>query len=130
VQVSVKVPNARRAECLGKHDEGEAVGSQNSKERAAAKAEAPPPREPDAIYQDGRLVARVRDVQVNLQARQVRFAEVYNSDELLLPEECEFQKYRIQIQHVADATKVSRTEPQKGRILRGVTADLLGDREK
>ncbi|MBZ5516549.1 MAG: hypothetical protein LAN62_17210 [Acidobacteriia bacterium] len=106
------------------------MGSQDSKERTSVKAEAPPPREPDAIFQDGRLVARVIDAQVDLQARQVKFAEVYNSDELLLPEECEFQKYRIQIQHVADATKVSRTEPQKGRILRGVTADLLGDQEK
>ncbi|MBZ5544290.1 MAG: hypothetical protein LAO07_11520, partial [Acidobacteriia bacterium] len=57
------------------------------------------------------------------------FAEVYNSDDLLLPEECEFQKYRMLIQRIADATKVSKDEPHKGRILRGVIADLLGHRE-
>jgi len=90
----------------------------------------PKDREPDAIYQNNRLVARVAGAEVDLESKQIRFAEVYNSDELLLPEECEFQKYRILIQRIADATKVSKEESHKGRILRGVTADLLGHREQ
>jgi hypothetical protein len=94
------------------------------------KAGAPKDREADAIYQNDRLVARVTGAEADLAAKQIRFAEVYNSDELLLPEECEFQKYRMLIQRIADATKVSREEPHKGRILRGVVADLLGHREQ
>jgi hypothetical protein len=94
------------------------------------KAGAPKDREPEAIYQNGRLVARVAGAEVDHEAKQIRFAELYNSDELLLPEECEFHKYRMLIQRVADATKVSREEPHKGRILRGVVADLLGHREQ
>jgi hypothetical protein len=48
----------------------------------------------------------------------------------LLPEECEFQKYRILIQRIAHASRVDKQEPHKGRTLRGVTADLLGYREQ
>ena len=93
-------------------------------------ARMPKGREPDAIYQNGRLVARVAGAEVDLEAKQIRFAEVFNSDNLLLPDECEFGQYRILIQRIADATKVSREEPHKGRMLRGVVADLLGHREQ
>ena len=106
------------------------MNSQNNQETVEAKAAASKGREPDAIYQNNRLVARVADPQVDLEAKEIRFAEVNNSDDLLLPEECEFQRYRILIQRIADATKVSKEEPHKGRILRGVTADLLGHREQ
>ena len=87
-------------------------------------------REPDGLYQENRLVARVVDPEVDTQAKEIRFAEVYNSDELILPEECEFQKYRILIQRVAYASKVNKEAPHKGRILREVAADLLGYREQ
>ena len=106
------------------------MNSQKNQETVEAKAAASKGREPDAIYQNNRLVARVADAQVDLETKEIRFAEVYNSDDLLLPEECEFQKYRILIQRIADATKVGKKEPHKGRILRGVTADLLGHREQ
>ena len=87
-------------------------------------------READAIYQNGRLVARVLDAGVDTAAKEIRFSEVYNSDELMLPEECEFLKYRILIQRIAYASKVNKEEPHKGRILRGVVANLLGFREQ
>lgn len=86
--------------------------------------------ESDVIYQNGRPVARVIDAEVDTEAKEIRFGEVYNSDELILADECEFQKYRILIQRVAYASKVSKEEPHKGRILRGVVADLLGFREQ
>lgn len=85
-------------------------------------------READAIYQNGRLVARVLEAETDTAAKEIRFGEVYSSDELILADECEFQKYRILIQRVAYASKVSKEEPHKGRILRGVVADLLGFR--
>lgn len=87
-------------------------------------------REPDAIYQGSRLVARVLEPEVDAEAREIRFSEVLNSDELMLPEECEFQKYRILIRRIAYASKVNKEEPHKGRVLRGVVADLLGFREQ
>jgi len=87
-------------------------------------------READAIYQNGRFVARVLEAETDTAAKQIRFSEVYNSDELILADECEFQKYRILVQRVAYASKVSKEEPHKGRILRGVVAELLGFREQ
>ncbi len=89
-----------------------------------------PQREPDGIYQENRLVARVVDPEIDTEAKEIRFAEVYDSDDLVLPDECEFQKYRILIQRVAYASKVNKEAPHKGRILRGVSADLLGYREQ
>lgn len=87
-------------------------------------------REPDAIYQGNRIVARALEPEMDTEAKEIRFSEVFNSDELMLPEECEFQKYRILIQRIAYASKVNKEEPHKGRVLRGVVADLLGFREQ
>ena len=86
------------------------------------------PREMDALYQGGRIVARVIEPEVDREAKEIRFAEAYHSDELMIPEECEFQEYRILIQKIAYATKIQRGEEHKGRVLRGVTADILGFR--
>src|SRR5579859_7352666 len=88
------------------------------------------PMEQDAIYQGNRLVARVLDADVDLDAKEIRIGEVFNSDELMIPDECEFQRYRILIQRIAYATKVDKAERHKGRILRGVIADILGYREQ
>lgn len=101
----------------------------------AAAGTPPAPREPDGIYQwhrreGDRLVARVLGPEINETSKEIRFRELYNSDCLLLPEECEFQKYRILIRKVGDATKVSADVVQKGRILREVTAEILGYREQ
>lgn len=94
----------------------------------------PPPksaeREKDALYQKDQIVARVLDPEVDLVAKEIRFGEIYKSDELLLPEECEFQQYRILIQRVAFASKIDRAAPHKGRVLKGATADILGYREQ
>lgn len=87
-------------------------------------------REQDALYQGNKLVARVERVEVDLDAKELRIGEVYQSDHLMIPEECEFQKYRILIQRISDATKVDKLSPHKGRILRGVVADILGYREQ
>ena len=91
---------------------------------------APAAREQDAIYQKGKLVARVVEVEVDLEAKEIRFGEIYNSDHLMIPEECEFQNYRIIIQRIAYATKVDRGAEHKGRVLRDSVADILGYREQ
>ena len=88
------------------------------------------PRDPDALYQNGRIVARVLNIEIDLDAKEIRFGEIYSSDHLVIPEESEFQDYRILIQHIAYATKIQKGEEHKGRVLRGVSCDLLGYRER
>lgn len=87
-------------------------------------------REDNAIYQGNRVVARVADPEVNWEARAIHFAEIHHSDYLLLADECEFQKYRIMIQRVAFASRIDKEAPEKGRVLRGVLAEILGYREQ
>ena len=86
--------------------------------------------EEDAIYQDGRIVARVAGAEVRSNSSEIYFEEINNSDTLLLPEECEFQKYRILIQRIEYASRVDKNAPEKGRLLRGAVAEILGYREQ
>lgn len=90
----------------------------------------PRQREEDAIYQNNQLVARVLDPAMNPAQKEIRFGEVYCSDLLVLPEECEYQKYRLLVRRIEYASKVNKEEPNKGRILRGVAAEILGYREQ
>ncbi|HEX5410922.1 MAG TPA: hypothetical protein VFZ27_03590 [Terriglobia bacterium] len=83
-------------------------------------------REQDAVYQGGKLVARVMAPDVDLEAKEIRFDEIFDSDHLVLADECEFQKYRIMVQKVAFATKVDHRPGRTGRILAGCTAEILG----
>ena len=88
-------------------------------------------RDADAIYQwsfhhGDRLVGRVVKPEVDEQAKEVRFMEVTHSDLLLLPDECHFRKYKLEIDTVGDAVKIDKIEPAKGRILREVAAQITG----
>ncbi len=95
-----------------------------------APAAQPMREEEDAIYQDGKVVARVVGPDLRRDAREIHFAEINNSDDLILPEECEFQKYRLMIQRIEYASRVDKNAPEKGRVLRGVVAEILGYREQ
>ena len=86
-------------------------------------------REEDGIYQNNRLVGRVLDARVDQDAREIHFGEIYGSDDLLLPEDCEFRNYRVLIQHVGYASKEERGAAHKGRVLREALAEILGFRE-
>jgi hypothetical protein len=83
-------------------------------------------REPDAIYQNGKIVARVANPDVDLEAKEIRFDEILDSDHLVLADECEFQEYRIMVQKVAFATKEDHRPGREGRTLAGCTAEILG----
>lgn len=93
-------------------------------------------READGLYQHDRfrggqrLVARVREPVVDEAAQEIHFAEIYQSDELVLADECEFGKYRILVKRVGYAARVDKEAPHKGRVLREVTAKLLGYTEQ
>lgn len=106
----------------GQANEGQSP-AQPTPQTAAARAQ-------DAIYQGDRIVARVAEAEVDMEAKELRLGEVYESDHLMIPEECEYQKYRILIQRIGYATKVDKVSPHKGRILRCVVADILGYREQ
>ena len=86
--------------------------------------------EEDAIYQDGKIVARAVDPEIRRDAREILFAEINCSDNLMLPEECEFQKYRLMVQRIEYASRIDKNAPEKGRVLRGVVAEILGYREQ
>ena len=86
--------------------------------------------EEDAIYQDGKVVARVVEPEVRLNNREIHFAEINGSDLLMLPEECEFQKYRLIVKRIEYASRIDKKAPEKGRVLRGVVAEILGYREQ
>ena len=102
--------------------------------RSSASATAPAGRaekyEADAIYQEGKVVARTVGAEVRSAASEIHFAEINNSDDLMLPEECEFQKYRLMIQRIEYASRIDKNAPEKGRVLRGVVAEILGYREQ
>ncbi|HXJ94157.1 MAG TPA: hypothetical protein VMT20_15010 [Terriglobia bacterium] len=87
-------------------------------------------REDDALYQNGRVVGRALDARVDQEAREIHFGEISNSDELLLPEDCEYRNYRVLIQHVGFATREEHGAAHKGRVLKTVVAEILGFREQ
>ena len=87
-------------------------------------------REDDGLYQNGRVVGRVLDARVDQEAREIHFGEISDSDELLLPEDCEYRNYRVLIQHVGFATREERGAAHKGRVLKTVVAEILGFREQ
>ncbi len=99
-------------------------------ESPTASAERAVKYEEDAIYQDGNVVARVVGPEVRLNDREIHFAEVNSSDLLMLPEECEFQKYRLIVKRIEYASRIDKKAPEKGRVLRGVVAEILGYREQ
>ena len=95
-------------------------------------AEPPKPpatREPEALYQKNKFAGRAVGYEIDEVGKEVRFNEIHNTDDLLLPEECEFQKFVLIVRKVAYATKVARESPQQGRILKGVVAETVGYRE-
>jgi hypothetical protein len=102
----------------------------NAPSEAPALRQASESREEDAIYQNDRLCGRVLDARVDQDAREIHFGEIFSSDDLLLPDDCEFRNYRILIQHVGYASKEERGAAHKGRVLRGAVAEILGFREQ
>ncbi len=106
------------------------MSTDSSKTPAPAGTPAHQEREQDGIYQNDRRVARVIDAEVASHAKQSHFDEVSDSEMLLLPDECDYREYRILVKGVEYASKVNKEEPHKGRILRGVTAEILGYREQ
>lgn len=87
-------------------------------------------READAIYQHNRIVAQTEGGEVSTDGKSIFFHEIYRSENLLLPDECEFREYRIVIKKIGYATKVEGHSLEKGRILQSVSAEVVGLRQQ
>ena len=87
-------------------------------------------KESDAIYQNGEKVGQVIGAEMDEANKKFTFAEIHHSDYLLLPEECDYQKFRIQIHDVEYATREGTEAAQKGRILRKLAGEILGYSEQ
>jgi hypothetical protein len=87
-------------------------------------------RQENALYQNGRPVAEVLEPRIDATSREIHFAEVYRSDELLIPEDCEFREYRILIQKIGFASRQEAGAAHKGRVLKSVVAEVLGYRQQ
>lgn len=81
------------------------------------------------LSQNGKFAGRALGVEVDAARKEVRFSEIDNTDDLWLPERFEFQNYILIVRKVAFATRVLREAPQKGRVLKGVVAEIVGYRE-
>ena len=80
--------------------------------------------EENALYQNGEIVGRAVEPEIDEANRKIRFKQIDGTDKLLIPDECEYQKYRIVIDKVASATKEGAEALQKGRVLREIEADI------
>lgn len=83
--------------------------------------------DPDAVYQNGKPVARVKEAEIDEAGKEVRFAELYKSDDLMLPVECEFRKFTLIVRRIGYASK--ENDASRSRTLRGVVAEIVGYRE-
>lgn len=82
-------------------------------------------REDDAIYQKNAVVGRAQGAEIEREPGTIHFAEIHNSDTLLLPDECEFRGRRIVIKKIGYSTYIDRQSHDKGRILQDVVAKIL-----
>jgi len=90
------------------------------------RAEAAAGPDPNGLYQKGRLVARVKDPRIDEAGKEVRFTEIYESNSLLLADECEFRHLVLLVRRIAAATK--ENNPSRSRTLQGVVAKITGYR--
>ena len=87
-----------------------------------------PAREKDALYQNGKIVARIIDAAVRESEAKVFFEEIYKSNELDLGSEFEFQKYRLRFRSAETLTMINTSSPQKGRIITKAVCEIIGER--
>jgi len=88
-----------------------------------------PKRELDAIYQTGKIVARVSGVKIDQGNHKIFFEEVYKSQTLNLGAEFEFQKWRLEFLGAESITSLDTSQPQKGQIITQAVCNLSGTRE-
>lgn len=75
-----------------------------------------PSREQDAIYQTGKLVARVSEPKVDEAHATINFSEIYNSNPLDENSEFEFGRWRLKLRSYRLMVGLNVSAPQKGRI--------------
>ena len=87
-----------------------------------------PQREKDSIYQDGKIVAKIIEGKINQQNNAYFFKEIYNSNNLNLEKEFEFQKFKLKHKRHESGTYLDVTQPHKGKIIENVICEIIGER--
>ncbi len=87
-----------------------------------------PKRELDALYQDGKIVARVVGPQYDDKHARLYFEEIYNSRAADLSRELEYQKWRLKFLGAETLIGMLSSAPEKGQIIQKATCEVLGER--
>ena len=85
-----------------------------------------PTRETDAIYQDGKIVARVSGIVIDESNARILFAEIYNSNSLALESEFEFRGWRLKFHSANTVIFLDVTQADKGRIIEQAVCEIIG----
>jgi hypothetical protein len=83
-------------------------------------------REPDAVYQDGRLVGRVDGVEVSAGDRVVTFRVLYQTGSMAVGRPFAFRDWTLQPRAIDRLAPTPDAAPGGGRILEGVTCEIVG----
>jgi hypothetical protein len=83
-------------------------------------------REPDAVYQDGRLVGRVDGVEVSAGDRVVTFRVLYQTGSMAVGRPFAFRDWTLQPRAIDRLAPTPAAAPGGGRILEGVTCEIVG----
>lgn len=87
-----------------------------------------PTRESSALYQDLKLAARVSGARVDEATNLVEFEEIYQSSDLDLNREFEFQKWRLRFKGADMIVGLDSSAPQKGQIVSKAVCTIIGTR--
>jgi hypothetical protein len=88
-----------------------------------------PKPEMDAIYQDGKIVARVAGARYDDTKGKIYFEEISNSRALDLSREFEYQKWQLKFVGAEALIGMLASAPEKGQIIQKVVCDVLGERK-
>lgn len=87
-----------------------------------------PTREDNAIYQNGELVARIEQPVIDEAKRSIQFAEIFQSHNLNLEAEFEFQKWRLKFKSAQMLVGLNASVPHKGNMILKAVCEIVGIR--
>lgn len=82
-------------------------------------------KEKDAIYQNGKMVGRIRKAKFKVRNGEIYFEEIYNCNELNIDKEFSFRKYLLKLKHAECSISLNTARPQEGRILESVYCTII-----
>jgi hypothetical protein len=83
-------------------------------------------REPDAIYQEGRIVGRVEGAQVREPEKLVTFRAIRQTGPMAMGQPFVFRGFSLQPRAIESIEPSRGAGPESARVLQGVTCEILG----